>query len=145
MALRCVSPVITLMRCRLRRHSRHPLHRGERPIYSFSRGSTQLRIISTVKKKTKTKNTEQASSCSRVLFAYRCEHRIMPLQKHNYETRKFLPPDSEVTQIPLYFYTRCESGRFFFNIFFLILFHPAWRRWHKKMILSCVQGASSAA
>lgn len=50
MALHRVSPVITLMRCRLRRHSRHPLHRSERPIYSSSQGSTQLRIVSTVKK-----------------------------------------------------------------------------------------------
>lgn len=50
MALHRVAPVITLIRCRLRRHSRHPLHRSERPIYSFSRGSTQLRVVSTVKK-----------------------------------------------------------------------------------------------
>lgn len=49
----------------------------------------------------------------------------MPLQKHNYETRKFLPPPAgEVAQMQLYFYTRCESGRCFF---FLILFFSTLR------------------
>lgn len=128
MALHRVSPVITLIRCRLRRHSRHPLHRSERPIYSFSRGSTQLQIISTVKKTEKTSRGGKA----RALFARCCEHRVMPLQKHNYETRKFLPPAGEVAQMQLYFYTRCESGRCF--LFYFILFHPARRRGQKKLI-----------
>lgn len=129
MALHRVSPVITLIRCRLRRHSGHPLHRSERPIYSFSRGSTQLRIVSTVEKTEKT-----SRGGAPALFARCCERRVMPLQKHNHQTRKFLPPPpaGEVAQMQLNFYTRCESGRcFFLN---LILFHPARRRGPKKLI-----------
>lgn len=125
MALHRVAPVITLIRCRLRRHSRHPLHRSERPIYSFSRGSTQLRVASTVKKTEET--SRGGGGGARALFARCCERRVMPLQKHNYETRKFLPPAGEVAQMQF-------GEMFFFSNF--ILFSPCAETRAKKKLIS---------